>query len=198
MINLTLSIWDLYCFKSFFLLRGLGIRSKVQCVAGISCLCVFTSDVLCVQISPEEHLKGSDSVFEMKHSCVEETVYYELNQTRLLDFGGVFVSGLDDDPCHSGLFFVSAVNNTDLILLVFYDFLDFTRNSSNKACQKLKRLESAALSAVISLTSLSAMLNLLEIRWCLDDWHQGIVSSAELNCLQVIYSVQTSDDIFVP
>lgn len=84
----------------------------------------------------------------MKHGCVEETLYYDLNQTRLLDFGGVFVNDLDDDPCHSGLFFVSAVNNTDLILLVFDDFQDFTGNSSNKACQKLKRLESTAISLV--------------------------------------------------
>lgn len=34
------------------------------------------------------------------------------------------------------------------------------------------------------------MLNLLEIRRCLSDLHEGIVASAELKCSQVIYFVQ--------
>lgn len=139
-------------FNPFFSCVDLALGQRCNVLqAYFLSLCLYVGCVFCLQISPEEDSMSSDSVFEMKHSCVEETLYYELNQTRILDFGGVFVSGLDDDPCHSGLFFVSAVNNTDLILLVFDDFQDFTRNSSNKACQKSKRFESTAVSTVISL-----------------------------------------------
>ena len=93
--------------------------------------------------------------FEMRHSCVEETRFYEVDRERLLNnFGGVFTRSLDDDPCHSGIFLLTPVADTDLLLLVFDDFQDLSGNATNRPCQKFKRQESNVVAYLLKMSLL--------------------------------------------